>query len=183
MFRLCHVAVVNALSPPSSSSSSGCSSAVKRELFGGWSMWRLLPQDVFCSQNIPSLGVFVGKSIILVLTSDGFVIFSVCCWLHFPVCINFAFSLVNNARKMRVKSIMTVWAQRWGCPCTAACPSPALEWPGSPKRACRATWMQPQLLTFPVQPMGRTSWGAGMVLSIIFTRHIIALARAGLKSI
>lgn len=144
-FRLCRAAVVNALSPPSSSSSFSENHWVAGACGGSW------PPDVFWSQNISYLEVFVGKYVVFVLMSDGFVISSVCCWSLYILCINFAFSLVNNAREMRVKSIMTVWAQRWGCPCTAACPSPALEWPGSPKRMCRASWMQPQLPTLPAQ--------------------------------
>lgn len=79
--RLC--CVVDMLSPPSSSSS-GCSSAVTREPFGGWIMRGLPASRHILQPQYPMFRVFVGKSMIFVLTSDSFVTFSVCCWSHFP---------------------------------------------------------------------------------------------------
>lgn len=177
--------MVDMLSPPSSSSS-GCSSALSREPFGGWIVWGLPASRHILQPQYPVFRVFVGKSMIFVLTSDSFVIFSVCCWSRSPVCINFAFSLVNNAREMRLKSIMTVCSQSWAVP--ALLPVPAQLWSGQavPKDVQSSLDAAP-VPALPAQHRaalpGRDQLGSRNTAGIIFTQHIIVLARADLKSI
>lgn len=84
---------------------------------------------------------------------------------------------------MRVKSIMAVWHRGGAVP--ALLPVPAQLWSGQSQKdvqsnldaasSCRHFQSSTEL------PTGRTSWRAGMVLSIIFTQHIIVLARAGFE--